>query len=101
MEFEADKDISELKKNFRILDNRPKLIRIAMEAGLAKDEASASHILIGIAAISLFASIYLFSKLGIPSVPPPQFREDITPEARAILPQDVYENLPSKYDARR
>lgn len=71
-----------------------------LSGGAIRDERQANYVLLGLAVIFFIATIFVIkSNFSSPSGSSAvQYKEDLSPAARAKLPTEVYNSLPSRAD---
>ena len=82
----------------------PKIIEWVIEwvikysGGYVKDEKQASHVLIGFVVLAIIISLFLIFSGGsdISNNKSVIYQEDLTPTARATIPEDVLKTIPYK-----
>ncbi|OHA80813.1 MAG: hypothetical protein A2675_01710 [Candidatus Yonathbacteria bacterium RIFCSPHIGHO2_01_FULL_51_10] len=71
-----------------------------LSGGAIRDERQANYVLLGLALVFFIATIFVIkSNFSSPSASSTvQYKEDLSPAARAKLPPEVYNALPSRAD---
>ena len=77
----------------------PKIVQLVMKwsGGAIKEQKQAEYILLGVAILAIGISLFLIFRGSTGQKEPILYQEDLTPTARATIPEDILKTIPYRY----